>query len=588
MNGSGVTNGVHTVNVIHGLLDLILVATSSHEFNVRLAACECMKAYFYKHTPIRMHFLRRAIEGHVSGEKEAVNILTALIDNSDPRQSADPYHPWMAAVLLFHLLYDDPEAKSLTMSISEGDAENGEEVITCIQAIAGNLIDGLQKDDDERISVGYLMLLCGWLFEDPDAVNDFLGEGSSVQSLVQVVAQSSMDKALVPGLCATLLGIIYEFSTKDSPIPRATLQPILASRLGRDKYVDRVTKLREHHLVRDFEVLPQDFVSEPGRALPDVYFDRAFIEFLKDNFSRLIRTIDRDPGMEVPVIANGIQKGISRELVDSLRAQLEDRSQALQKAETDLLMLEGKYGQEQAEHRKAKESASVELGRIKSINEGLRIHHEDDLQRLQIQNQVLVENLQRQHETDMRKIRTELEASERAADESAAQVRDRHEAEVTDLKETIRKSETDLDKASKDHMQDLQTAHEEFSAELETLQSRLDRAEEKAAEADARAKRAAADLQDAKSRATKAEEDRMESEKARMAVQTELDDLLVLLADLEEKRAKDKVRHGIFNYAFATILTKSQKRLKALNEPTSGGEDEEGEVTEEEEKAEEH
>jgi len=533
-----------------------------------------------------MHFLRRAIEGHVSDEKEVVNILTALIDSSDPRQSADPYRPWMAAVLLFHLLYEDPEAKSLTMSISEGDAGNGEEVITCIQAIVGNLIDGLLKDSDERISAGYLMLLCGWLFEDPDAVNDFLGEGCSVQSLAQIVAQSSMDKILVPGLCAMLLGIIYEFSTKDSTISRATLQPILVSRLGRDRYVDKLTRLREHHLVRDFEVLPQNSVSEQGGALPDVYFDRAFIDFLKDNFSRLLRAIDRDPGMEVPVIANGIQKGISRELVDSLRAQLDDKGQALQRAEMDILTLEGKYGQEQAEHKKTKESGLVELGRIKSINDGLQRHHEDDLQRLRQQNRVSMDNMQRQNESDMGKMQIELEAIKRAADESAAQVRNRHEAEVKDLKETLRKSEIDLDKANRDHMQDLQTAHEEYSAELGTLQSRLDRAEEKAAEAEARAKRAAADLEDANSKTIKAEENRMESERARKAVQTELDDLLMLLADLEEKRAKDKVGHCTFKSAFAIILTRSQKRLKALNEPTSDVKDEEDAESDEEEKGE--
>jgi hypothetical protein len=56
----------------------------------------------------------------------------------------------MAAVLLFHLIYEDPEAKSLAMSVTEGNAEHGEEVITCVQAIAGNLIDGLQKGDDEE------------------------------------------------------------------------------------------------------------------------------------------------------------------------------------------------------------------------------------------------------------------------------------------------------------------------------------------------------------------------------------------------------------------------------------------------------
>ncbi len=263
-NGNPQINGAHAVNVIHGLLDLVLASTSTANFDVRLAACECIKAYFHGHTAIRMHFLRRAIEGHTSGGDEVVNVLTTLIDMSDPEQSPDPYRPWMAAVLLFHLIHDDYEAKSLAMSVTEGDAEQGEEVITCIQALAGNLIDGLHKRTNPRVSVGYLMLLCGWLFEDPDAVNDFLGEGSSVQSLVQYVAQSSMDRTLVAGLCATLLGILYEFSTKDSPIPRATLQSILNSQLGRDRYVDKLTKLRENRLIRDFEVLPQSVRSCRG------------------------------------------------------------------------------------------------------------------------------------------------------------------------------------------------------------------------------------------------------------------------------------------------------------------------------------
>jgi hypothetical protein len=84
-NGSAETNGIHRVNVIHGLLDLVLASTSVHDFDARLSACECIKAYFYKHIPIRMHFLRRAIEGHVSGEDEVVNILTTLIDDSDAK-----------------------------------------------------------------------------------------------------------------------------------------------------------------------------------------------------------------------------------------------------------------------------------------------------------------------------------------------------------------------------------------------------------------------------------------------------------------------------------------------------------------------
>jgi hypothetical protein len=223
------------------------------------------------------------------------------------------------------------------------------------------------------------MLLCGWLFEDPDAVNDFLGEGSNVQSLVQTVMHSDRDNVIVQGLSAVLLGIVYEFSTKDSPIPRATLHGVLASRMGRDQYIDRLTTLRKHHLLRDFEVLPQKLGSASLGILPEVYFDRTFVDFVKDNFSRLLRAIDRDPGMEVPVVSNGIQKGISREMVDSLRSQLEEKDKALQKAESECVSWERQLSQERADNRRAKETAVQDVARIKNVNEALQRHHEEEL-----------------------------------------------------------------------------------------------------------------------------------------------------------------------------------------------------------------
>lgn len=68
--------------------------------------------------------------------------------------------------------------------------------------------------------------------------------------------------------------------------------------------------------------------------------------------------------MEVPVISNGVQKGISREMVDSLRSQLEEKTKLLQKAEEELISAGRQLGQEQADHRRAKETFTVELAFI--------------------------------------------------------------------------------------------------------------------------------------------------------------------------------------------------------------------------------
>lgn len=512
---------------MQALLDLALIPSPSIQaFDVRLSACECIKAYVSGHGQIKLFFLRRAIDGHMSDHHEADNILTILLEDPDAR-GVDPYRPWIASVLLFHLLYEDFDAKNIAMAVKDGDAETGEEVITCVQTLTGNLISGERKGVDDRVSIGYLMILCAWLYEDHDAVNDFLGEGSNLQTIVQFVIQDSHSKVLVPGLCAFLLGIIYEFSTKDSPISRETLHQLLTTSLGREQYSDKITRLREHPTIRDFEVLPQGLSSSSQGGLPEVYFDRTFVDFLKDNFSRILRAIDRAPGIEVPVIANGVQKGVSRELVDSLKAQVEDRSQAIQKLESEVVTIERKLGQEQADHRKVKESAVIELNRIKSINDALQRNHEEDLQKMTKENRISQIEAQKVHEAALLTLQDEMQKVRNDSEAAAARIRARTDAEIDDFKSTIRRLENEVAKSNKDHIQDLQTAHEDYSTKLSDLESRLGRAEDRVSDADARSNRLQGEL-DA-------------TLNTRKAIQSELDDLLMVLGDLEEKRARDKV-----------------------------------------------
>ncbi len=553
------------VNILEALLDLALSTSPSvHTFDLRLSACECIKAYMYGHAQIRLFFLRRAIDGHMSDVREADNILTILIEDPENGHGADPYRRWMASVLLFHLLYEDFEAKNSAMAVKDGDADSGEEVVTCIQALTGNMISAERKGEDERIIIGYLMILCGWLYEDHNGVNDFLGEGSNVQSIVQLVAQDNHSRVLVSGLCAFLLGIVYEFSTKDSPIPRETLHQLLTGRLGREQYSDRITRLREHPIVRDFEVLPQGLNSSSPGGLPEVYFDPTFLEFLKDNFSRILRAIDRAPGIEVPVIANGIQKGVSRELVDSLKSQVDDRSKTIQKLESEVVNLERKLGQEQADHRKVKESAVIELARIANINDALQRNHEEELERIAKENQSAQLEAQKSYESVVFSLRGEVQKSKDDSEGAIARIQARTNAEIGELKATIRGLESSLAKLNKDHVQDLQTAHEDYSVKIASLESRLERADNKATDAEARATRLQVELES--------------REESRKTVQAELDDLLMVLGDLEEKRARDKV-HMFLAYilkpprfsgktetnAFVTL----QKRLRLLGEPVS-------------------
>lgn len=363
------------VYVIDGLLELMLSLSIPSKFDSRIAACECIKSYLGNHSTIRDHFLRRAIDGHINDIDKTPNFLTILLQPLINQNPPDPYRHWFAGVIFFHLIYQDPNTKKLAMMLTEGDAMSGEEVITCLQSLTGNLLSGVKIAIDERILVGYLMLLCGWLFEDPDGVNDLLGEASHLQGLIQVVLDQTFNSLIVQGLSSMLLGILYEFSTRDSPVPRTTMHQILVSQLGRDKYIDRLSNLRSHTLFRDFEILPQNLSSAVAGALPEVFFDKLFVEFSKDNFCRILRALDRSPEYEASFIINGVQKGISREMVDTLRSQLENKSKMLEDLQEKFNHLERRRDLEQADYRKSKSNAEMELSRIKQINESLQKQH---------------------------------------------------------------------------------------------------------------------------------------------------------------------------------------------------------------------
>ncbi|KAI0376581.1 p115 like vesicle tethering protein [Hypomontagnella monticulosa] len=561
---TGKANGIPKVYVIDGLLDLTLSVSTLQAFDLRLAACQCIQAYFFNHPVVRLHFLGRAIEGHRSGIDETANVLTTLLRPSHDDAPVDPYRHWFAAVITFHLIFENAEAKALAMSVTEGDADSGEEVVTSIQTITAHLVSGLARSDDDRTSVGYLMLLIGWLFEDLDGVNDFLGEGSNIQALAQEVVKHNSSSPLVQGLCAMILGVVYEFSTKDSPIPRSTLHSVLISRMGRDKYIDTLSKLRSHPFMRNFEVIPQK--AENAGALPDVYFDATFVDFFKDNYSRMIRAIDRDPGMEISVVTNGVQKGISREMVDSLRAQVDEKERALQAALADTASLNGKLGQEQADHRRTKESSAAELARIKNVNEAMQQHHNEEMKKIEAQQRSKEEAFQKQLDavrkeaakaaeaihTDYREKQAELQRQldyvRKTAESEAARIQRRSEAEMADLRATISRLEVDLMKANKAKTEELHAAQDEFTAKLSAEQSKSKAAEERFSKLQKQLSQKDEELEESRTQLE-------EKEEQKAATQSELDDLMMVFADLEEK------------------VEKYKKRLVDLGETVSDGED---------------
>lgn len=422
-NGIASPNGVPLVYVIEALLNLVLNPAPNELFDMRMAGCECIKAYFYNHPQIRGHFLNRAIGGHEEGD-ETANALTILMAGSQASPASDPYRIWFAATLIYHLIAGDYQAKDTLMGVVEGDAESGEEVVTCIQTLTANLIASLQLGEDERISVAYLMLLLGWLYEDAAAVDDFLGEASSLQSLVQATLTPGTDRVIIRGLCAALLGVVYEFSTRDSPVPRRALQPVLTTKLGREKYLDAITELRRHPQVRDFEVLPR--TSGASDSLPDILFDEAFIDFLKDNFSRLSRAVDRDPNIE----QHQSHDGVDRNIVDALQGEKAEKEQIIQELKTQCMALEQKLGQEQAEHRKTQQAADEQRNTLKRINDKLHDDLEKDAAKKDREHKQATLELENKYNLQIVALNNKLQQGSKEANLNLAKVRQEYDEKL--------------------------------------------------------------------------------------------------------------------------------------------------------------
>ncbi|RPB23056.1 hypothetical protein L211DRAFT_787704 [Terfezia boudieri ATCC MYA-4762] len=634
----GQQNGDNKVYVIEGLLDQALLNSAVQAFDVRIAACSCLESYFSANAPIRLHFLRRAIDGYTSGEDETANILACLMDlDSDSRN--DPYKIWVAAVIFLHIIYDNDEAKVMATSVAFGNEEEGEEVVTAIQTIAANLITCLEHNHDPRISLAYLMVLCTWLYEDTVAVDDFLQEGATVQSLVAAVTKSTNSNSLVQGLCTFLLGILYEFSTTNSPVPRATLHTILVSRLGRDQYVNKLARLRENSIVRDFEVTIQTHNGK--RGLPDVFFNHIFIDFLKDNYNRIFRTINKDPGQKThyKLGSDGTPNGISLELVDSLKAQIVDKEDSLVKLQTTNMDLEKKVAQEQQDFKKFKEASAAEIRKYHDQAEALKRHYEANAVQteehfkatvLRLENRVArarkdaeegirrqkshgdleVKKLKDAWEADSRRLRQEMEAELRKMDEAYRREMERIKSEGDALVQRItteglhneelmaaKKSSDEKAKANKKARevleQKLSATQAEADVKLKELEEKLKQAERerKVVEEELKTTQDKAKAEEEKWKAAQTEaeskaaqvkksvdeeirkvqvdaEEKLKEEKAAMGeklkkaqedaqvkisaaeerannVQTELDDLLLVLGDIEDKKKAYKVSDNI-------------------------------------------
>lgn len=591
-NGASNNGTTRMAHVIEALLDLVLVSSPNQPLELRSSACSLIKAYFSAHPRIKLHFLQRAIAGYTEGEEETSNVLSTLMNGPQGPSTTDPLRFALASDILSRLLFDEAEAKGMLMSVQEGDADRGEDVVTATQMLSGHLLSCLQNDLDPQISIAYLNLLITFLFDDPEAINDCLAEGSSLVSVLISTAVSSSDtqfsgdqlKSLLPGLCAILLGSIYEFSTKDSPIPRRTLHPLLLSKLGRQKYFDALSQFRSHPDIRDFEMHAQIGASEADPVT--ILFDMAFIEWFKDEYGRLKRAIDRDPGIEV---FRKAEVEVDRDILDDLRDQIKSKDDALQQMEKEGLATRQRADSAAADQRREVQSLQAsqrtlegEVERIKRINEAIQREHETEMQRVQgeLRSQIAqlrlearnqTETLQQQHARELERQKGAQGASlaserslwedkaRKAADQAARELSAALEKMTGEhrkaTEQTAEEHRNISEQTAEEHRKTIKQSEQEHKAAIDELNNKLEQ------HATTIKQREDALLDHEK--ATKGlKQEHQTAKTALEKLQSEQDDAKKTIANLEREVQQGKrLQEGL-----QEVNTKAMARVKTLDE----------------------
>lgn len=566
----------------------------------RASALDCFDAYVNDNLDARLNIIKTMANSDDSSDSEASNGTGPLLlrglsqfpQTSLSGQGAtyfDAYRYLISALLFAHLVRGSDTAKEMArgllfgpdgkvvahVDVKENTIDEDDERSTLIQLIVGNLTMALREhgeatrrergagastskaqlhgqsgspSDWARVQIGYLIVLNTWIWESPSAVAELLKESSNLQILIQPVNQGgNMIDPIVSGLCATALGIAYEYAPTgdgktdddEGTVTRKSMHPILHSRIGPDQFAARLNRLRDDSRFKNTspDVLdnlgrqnfPNMIGGAPSTQTEDeegLWFDWAFVDFIKTNYVLIQKSILVDPSS-----SSATQASQSTELLDAKR-QLEQ-----------LQELQAKLTRE-SEHLSQK---------LRDAEERLNSERETSSKQ--------IESIQTQNE----KLQGELKAIQESAalnDKERATESNASSTQLTALQEQVSKLENSIAKET-EQRGELENKLKLVQQEKDGVTKRLQDAVKSSEEAEAKVKAAQTEAETAKAESLKAKEeaaklangsastgksaatingDNDDGEKSKEELEKELEDLLILLDELSTKRKNDKKR----------------------------------------------
>uniref|UniRef100_A0A8C1WGH6 General vesicular transport factor p115 n=1 Tax=Cyprinus carpio TaxID=7962 RepID=A0A8C1WGH6_CYPCA len=249
---------------------LMSMVNERQPFVLRCAVLYCFQCFLYKNQ---------------KGQGEIVaTLLPSTIDASSVSAgqllcgglfSADSLSNWCAAVALAHALQDNLTQKEQLLRVQLATSL-GKPPVSLLQQCTNILSQGSRV----QTKVGLLMLLCTWISNCPIAVMHFLHNQDNVPFLTGQISENlGEDERLVQGLCALLLGIcIYYNDNSLENYTKEKLKQLIEKRIGKENFVEKLGFITKHELYSRAAQKPQPAFSAPEHML----FDHEFTKLIKE------------------------------------------------------------------------------------------------------------------------------------------------------------------------------------------------------------------------------------------------------------------------------------------------------------------
>ncbi|XP_073457136.1 general vesicular transport factor p115 isoform X4 [Aquarana catesbeiana] len=258
---------------------LMSMVNERQPFVLRCAVLYCFQCFLYKNQKGQAEIVATLLPSTIDATSlSAGQLLCGGLFSTDSLSN------WCAAVALAHALLENSTQKEQLLRVQLATSI-GNPPVSLLQQCTNILSQGSKV----QTRVGLLMLLCTWLSSCPIAVTHFLHNAANVPFLTAQISENlGEEEQLVQGLCALLLGIcIYYNDNSLENNTKEKLKQLIEKRLGKEIFIEKLSFINKHECYSKAAQKPQPTFSNPDHMM----FDHEFTKLVKELEAVIIKAV---------------------------------------------------------------------------------------------------------------------------------------------------------------------------------------------------------------------------------------------------------------------------------------------------------